>query len=372
MRSTNRLLGALLLSVTALLAQDTRDGQPVRQSQSTATTRVQTAAWTSATGDETAISISVRGHGAISVSFDPSGSITGGNIVFECNTTAAGTYFSVLMTRSDSFTAESSFLLSGATKKLWQRSTAGFTECRVRLEAVITDTGTANIKIQAISASSTPAVVAGLAAGTNNVGDMDVLSFPDNEPFNVAQINGVTPLMGAGNTGTGSHRTTQVTDQAALPAWGHGATGAAPPAGATQVGFKGSGATGGLMANPKMCDQYKGFSFASTTAQLLVTGVSGRTIIVCQLHVQMNGGANTVAFISGTTTTNPCDTSTESVPGLTDSTTAANGYSYAANSGQNLLVGDHPGAETATAAEHFCIVAGSATRVVGAMKYGIQ
>jgi hypothetical protein len=33
---------------------------------------------------------------------------------------------------------------------------------------------------------------------------------------NVAQINGVTPLMGAGNTGTGSHRVTIATDQAAL------------------------------------------------------------------------------------------------------------------------------------------------------------
>jgi hypothetical protein len=38
-------------------------------------------------------------------------------------------------------------------------------------------------------------------------------TFPDNEPFNVAQINGVTPLMGAGNTGTGSPRVTIATDQ---------------------------------------------------------------------------------------------------------------------------------------------------------------
>lgn len=37
-------------------------------------------------------------------------------------------------------------------------------------------------------------------------------TFPDNEPFNVAQINGVTPLMGAGNTGTGSLRVTEATD----------------------------------------------------------------------------------------------------------------------------------------------------------------
>jgi hypothetical protein len=49
---------------------------------------------------------------------------------------------------------------------------------------------------------------------------------------NVSQINGVTPLMGAGNTGTGSHRTTEATDSQ-LSA-GVGATGdAAATAGST-------------------------------------------------------------------------------------------------------------------------------------------
>lgn len=38
-----------------------------------------------------------------------------------------------------------------------------------------------------------------------------------NAAVNVAQINGVTPLMGAGNTGTGSPRVTIATDQAAIP-----------------------------------------------------------------------------------------------------------------------------------------------------------
>jgi hypothetical protein len=50
--------------------------------------------------------------------------------------------------------------------------------------------------------------------------------------FNISQINGVTPLMGAGNTGTGSHRTTEATDSQ-LSA-GVGATGdAAVTAGST-------------------------------------------------------------------------------------------------------------------------------------------
>jgi len=56
-----------------------------------------------------------------------------------------------------------------------------------------------------------------LPAGTNNIGDVDILSFPDNEPFNIAQINGVTPLMGAGNGGTGSLRVNIASDQVAIP-----------------------------------------------------------------------------------------------------------------------------------------------------------
>lgn len=40
--------------------------------------------------------------------------------------------------------------------------------------------------------------------------------FPDNEPFNVAQINGVTPLMGNGVTGTGSQRVTIASDNTAF------------------------------------------------------------------------------------------------------------------------------------------------------------
>jgi hypothetical protein len=55
-----------------------------------------------------------------------------------------------------------------------------------------------------------------LPAGTNNIGDVDVLTFPDNEPFNVAQINGVTPLMGNGVTGTGSQRVTIASDNTAF------------------------------------------------------------------------------------------------------------------------------------------------------------
>lgn len=64
-----------------------------------------------------------------------------------------------------------------------------------------------------ISGSETQVdVVAALPAGTNNIGDVDVVSFPDNEPFNVAQLGGNTITTGSGVTGTGVLRVTQATD----------------------------------------------------------------------------------------------------------------------------------------------------------------
>jgi hypothetical protein len=60
---------------------------------------------------------------------------------------------------------------------------------------------------------------------------------------NVAQINGVTPLMGAGNTGTGSPRCTIATDQVAIALWGHGVLAATLPANATAVGMRTLAAT---------------------------------------------------------------------------------------------------------------------------------
>lgn len=69
-------------------------------------------------------------------------------------------------------------------------------------------------------AGSLNVIVDSITAGDNNIGNVDIVTmpnvtvgtFPDNEPFNVAQINGVTPLMGNGVTGTGSQRVTVASD----------------------------------------------------------------------------------------------------------------------------------------------------------------
>ena len=63
-------------------------------------------------------------------------------------------------------------------------------------------------------------IVAALPAGTNNIGDVDVLTFPDNEPFNVAQVNGSTVTAGAGAVTAGTQRVTLASDDPAVTSLG--------------------------------------------------------------------------------------------------------------------------------------------------------
>jgi hypothetical protein len=66
------------------------------------------------------------------------------------------------------------------------------------------------------SAVTQPVSATNLDVQIGGSDSLTIGTFPDNEPINVAQINGVTPLMGSGNTGTGSPRVTLATDQVAL------------------------------------------------------------------------------------------------------------------------------------------------------------
>lgn len=63
------------------------------------------------------------------------------------------------------------------------------------------------------------------------------VSITANSTVDVAKINGVTPLMGNGGTGTGSPRVTIANDNTVLPGLGAGATGSAIPANAVLQGL---------------------------------------------------------------------------------------------------------------------------------------
>lgn len=184
-----------------------------------------------------------------------------------------------------------------------------------------------------------------LATGSNTIGALTA-----NQSVNVAQINGVTPLMGAGNTGTGSHRVTIATDQAALPGLGIYVEDAAETAGgnltmagsvrrdaaATSAGSNNENATlntdsTGLLwsrtANPCSAQIPTTVAISATADTVLVSATASVKVYICSISL-VASAAEIVSIWEGTGST--CGTSSAALVG---STTEANGMSFAANGG---------------------------------------
>lgn len=124
-------------------------------------------------------------------------------------------------------------------------------------------------------------------------------SLAANQSVNISQINGVTPLMGAGNTGTGSHRTTEATDSQ-LSA-GVGATGDA----AATVG-----STGSLTAKLRLVTSQ--LDAIQTAVQLIDNIVSGSGANISQINgataqVASNGLNTTGAGLQANALAGQCD-----------------------------------------------------------------
>lgn len=75
-------------------------------------------------------------------------------------------------------------------------------------------------------------------------------------------------------------------------------------------------------------------SFASSSAQKILSKATGKKNYACSFYIQVQGTAETWSLIEGTQTTNQCDTSTTAISGVT--TTFANGNAAAANGGLAL------------------------------------
>jgi len=116
-----------------------------------------------------------------------------------------------------------------------------------------------------------------------------------NAAANVAQINGVTPLMGVGNTGTGSPRVTIATDQAAIATHGHGATGSAVPANAQLMG----GRSGANMVAIPVPDTTAKIDVATATTVEIVALTASQKIYVASLSI-IAGGTGNIKFVHGT------------------------------------------------------------------------
>lgn len=95
---------------------------------------------------------------------------------------------------------------------------------RIYVDALISDgSGALNVIIDSGTVTTVSAVTEisnALPAGDNNIGNVDIVTmpnvtigtFPDNEPINVAQMNGVAVTMGNGASGTGVQRVTLASD----------------------------------------------------------------------------------------------------------------------------------------------------------------
>jgi hypothetical protein len=187
-------------------------------------------------------------------------------------------------------------------------------------------------------------------------------SLAANQSTNEAQINGVTPLMNNGVSGTGSQRVNIASDNSAVSGLGAGATGAAVPANAVQMGGNGSG----NLTAPVVCDNWTPINNAgASTALKIITKVAAKQVYICSINL-VAAAANNVALVEGTLTTNQCDTATA---GLAGGATAATGWNLAANGG--IAFGSGLGAviRTATVNHDVCLLFSAANQVSGSVSW---
>lgn len=144
-----------------------------------------------------------------------------------------------------------------------------------------------------------------------------------------------------------------------------GATGAAPPANVVYMGGLNSGATGGLLGGISVCDTFGAISITTATTTLVVTGVSGRNVYICNLFLT-NNAADNVAIVSGTGAT--CGTGTAAISG---GLTPTNGIYLIANGGFSVGVGLGAVMKTKAAGDSVCIGTSAATQLSGSIGYVI-
>lgn len=202
-------------------------------------------------------------------------------------------------------------------------------------------------------------------SGTVNVG-----TFPDNEPMNVAQMNGVAVTMGNGASGTGVLRVTVADDST-------GEIRIADDAGnqiASATAAPGAAARGLIVRQVGPCkNEAKSFAsidIVTATTTLIVTGVSSQHVYICSVAL-VSAGANNVAFVAGTGAT--CATSTA---GMAGGATAAEGYNFAANGGLTLGSGDGTVMSTnvsgGATGDSVCIITSAAVQLSGVIGYVIE
>lgn len=228
--------------------------------------------------------------------------------------------------------------------------------------------------------------VASIAAGNNNIGDVDVASlpsvtigtFPDNEPINVAQMNGTAVTMGNGASGTGVQRVTIANDSTGTVIVTQataanlnvrtdvsGATGSAVPARAHLM----AGTDGTNLVAPyidpcaREAKSVYVVNVASATTTEIANQVASEFFYICSINL-VAAAAQAVAIVEDDT-----DACASPTAGLNGGTTAATGWSFAANGGLTLGNGTATVMKTATANRYFCFMTSTTGQLSGTITY---
>ncbi|MBV8061469.1 MAG: hypothetical protein JO253_08120 [Alphaproteobacteria bacterium] len=149
--------------------------------------------WTSATAQNTAVTMVTSGYDLVNVTINPPAGLTGGAISFQVYDGAG--WIAVKAARTDSYLTDSTFQLTNSPGfKAWQVPVSGFPQFRIILSSAIVGSGTVVATTIVSSAPDVSIVTAGLdpqsplPAGTNALGS-------------VITTNGYTPssaVIGAG------------------------------------------------------------------------------------------------------------------------------------------------------------------------------
>ncbi len=155
------------------------------------------------------VRLNLGNHSTLAI--DVSGTYTGA-LSLQYSTDGGSTW--VTVTNTFALTLQTSntksATIASASVGKWVASVPGWES--VRLSGLAAMTGTAVVRMKSISAAEILSFDESLPAGTNIIGALSA-----NQSSNIAQINGVTPLMGNGTTGTGSQRVTIASDNTAFP-----------------------------------------------------------------------------------------------------------------------------------------------------------
>jgi hypothetical protein len=204
------------------------------------------------------------------------------------------------------------------------------------------------------------AMVDEIPAGTQNIGDVDIVS---GTITTVTTVTNLTNLPNEGQqTAANSISVTPDTDNDAI-----GATAAAVPGEAVYVA-----GTDGTNVTPFYVDpcereartQYRVDIVTATTVEI-AAAVASEFYYICSVNL-LTAGANNVAIIEDDSATN-CPSPSAGVS--TGGTTAAEGYNFAANGGIVVGNGQKWVMKTTTANRSFCIITSGAFQLSGTITF---